>query len=198
MLIIDLDNPKTLKKPAVLQVTKAVTVPKNPIVPEVLDPVSASPLPVDQKARLLRKLEEEDSYTRHLRAMNHQKFFDQLGPDLLPLKGADFTEVYEEQKVYRERLKSIFIKKEQLERTGKIDQPKYLTDAELARMGALKHDRSNAYKLIAKVKKKIDEANLKANSARVNDLEKKLEELGIKIMECSHEIDKIVKNGVVS
>jgi len=132
MLILDLDSPSTPKKQVrvVEKLPEPVVVlpPKNPIVKEVIEPVHPPKLEVNQKEKLLRKLEEEDHYLRHLRAVNHRRFFDQLGPDLRPLPRADFSEVYEEQRVYRERLKSVFLKKQQLEKTGRLDQPKYMTD----------------------------------------------------------------------
>lgn len=204
MRIIDLDSPIPEKKPEPIQVVDAkvsvekVSRPQNPVVKEIADPVAAPKVAQDQKEKLLRKLEEEDRYVRYQRAMNHLKYFDQLGPDLLPIKGADFSEIYEEQKVYRDRLKSIWLKKQQLEKTGRLDQPRYLTDSELARIGALKHDRSNAYKNASKLKKKIEEAKIKGNLTRMAGYEKKLEELSLKIMELSHEIEKMVKNGLVS
>lgn len=204
MRIIDLDSPIPEKNPEPIQVVDAkfsvekVSLPQNPVVKEIADPVANPKVAQDQKEKLLRKLEEEDRYVRYQRAMNHLKYFDQLGPDLLPIKGADFSEIYEEQKVYRDRLKSIWLKKQQLEKTGRLDQPRYLTDAELARIGALKHDRSNAYKNASKLKKKIEEAKIKGSLTRMAGYEKKLEELSLKIMELSHEIEKMVKNGLVS
>ena len=196
MLIIDLDQPSTLAKPLKIQ----EKTPEKPIPvwkEEEEPPLSRGAGHVDEKDKLLRKFEEEESYIRHMRALNHQKFFDMLGPDLMPIRGADFSEVYEEQKVYRERLKGLFIKREQVERTGKLNVPKYLTDSELARMGALKHDRSNGYKLINKLKKKLDEAKLKDNVTRITDLEAKIEETGLKVMQYSHEIKKLEDHGLV-
>jgi len=197
MLIIDLDQPSTIAKPLKIQ----EKTPEKPIPvwkEEVETPAfRGGQGVVDEKDKLLRKFEEEESYIRHMRALNHQKFFDQLGPDLMPIRGADFSEVYEEQKVFRERLKGLFIKREQVERTGKLNVPKYLTDSELARMGALKHDRSNGYKLINKLKKKLDEAKLKDNVTRITDLEAKIEETGLKVMQYSHEIKKLEDHGVV-
>lgn len=202
MLIIDLDNPTQKKAivPPVVVRPVAVTVPKpiDPVIAEVVMPAAAPKATEDQKERILRKLDEEERYVRHQRAMNHQKFFDQMGPDLLPMKGADFSEVYNEQRVYRERLKSIYLKRQQLEKTGSIDQPKYFTDTELAKLGALKHDRSNAYKLISKLKKKVQEASIKHNTAKMTDLETKMDQLSMKIMEMSHEIEKLEKNALVS
>lgn len=204
MLIIDLDNPTPKQKPAPITVVKAeplpikVEAPKDPIVKDILKPVAPPPESKDQKAKILAKLEEEDKYVRYNRAMNHAKIFDQLGPDLLPVKGADFSQIYQEQGVYRERLASIYLKQQQLEKTGTIIQPKIMTDADLARLGALKHDRSNGYKNASKLKKKIEEAKIKNNLTRVADLEQKLGELELKIMEYSHEIKKIEKDGLVS
>lgn len=202
MLIIDLDQPLAIAKPLKIQEKPtekpiSLTIKREDFFREPKEQWKAEYTHVDEKDKLLRKFEEEESYIRHMRALNHQKFFDQLGPDLMPIRGADFSEVYEEQKVYRERLKGLFIKREQVERTGKLNVPKYLTDSELARMGALKHDRSNGYKLINKLKKKLDEAKLKDNVTRITDLEAKIEDTGLKVMQYSHEIKKLEDHGLV-
>jgi hypothetical protein len=204
MLIIDLDSRNfSVKKPAAPVAKETVTKsapkpPQNPIVKEVLKPALPEKANEDQKERILRKLDEEERYVRHQRAINHLKFFDHLGPDLTPKKNAEFSEIYEEQRVYRERLKSIYLKRQQLEKTGRIDQPKYFTDSELARLGALKHERSNAYKNISKLKKKVEEAKVKGNPDRATEIEQKLDLMSMKILEMSHEIEKIERNGLVS
>ena len=196
MLIIDLDAKKT-----------APILPKSEKQPVFAPKIEEKPTqkaekpkaePTDQKERLLRKLEEEDRYIRHMRALNHQKFFDLLGPELTPVRGADFSEIYAEQKVFRERLKDVFLKKEQIEKTGTLNQPKYLTDSELALLGALKHDRGNAYKLINKLNKKLEEAKVKSDDVRVSALEQKIEQIRLKVLQYSHEIEKITNNGMVT
>lgn len=203
MRIIDLDNPEPIQKPdpiTVIEVKRVEKVekPADPIVTEVALPAKKEKLPTDEKERILAKLDEEDRYVRYQRAMNHRRFFDQLGPDLLPIKGADFSDIYEEQRVYRDRLKSIYLKKEQLQRTGSIHQPRLLTDADLAKLGALKHERSNAYKNASKIKKKIEQAKIKDNPVRINSLDQKLQEIELKIVQLSHEIEKITKDGMVT
>lgn len=154
--------------------------------------------PLTNREKLLRKLEEEDNYVRYQRALNHRKYFDLLGPDLLPLPEADFSEIYEEQRMHRDRLKSIYLKRMEVERTGTISQPKYMTDTELARLGAMKHDRANAYKNLNKLKKKVEESKIKGTPGREAELTQKIGDLEVKIMQYSHEIKKLVENGVVA
>jgi hypothetical protein len=199
MLIIDLDEFPTLPKVAKKQVQE--TAPFSPPTPARKEYHQVTPTPapdtLSDKDKLLRKLEEEDSYVRYLRAMNHQKYFDQLDANLMPIKGADFSEVYAEQKVFRERLKSIYLKRLEVEKTGTITQPKCLTDSELAQLGALKHERSNALKNAGKLRKKTDEAKAKGDLARENKLSRQLDELQLKIMQYSHQIKLIVENGAI-
>ncbi|WP_373399697.1 hypothetical protein V8V91_08570 [Algoriphagus halophilus] len=198
MLIIDLDTDQ--KRPA------HVTPPNPPrsaglisvAPPEETKPVTA-PNPIKTEGeKLLWKLEEEDNHERYLRAMTHQRYFDLLGPDLLPIEGADFSEIYQEMRVHQDRLKSIWLKKEQVKATGSLQQPKFMTDADLARLGSMKHERSNAYKLIAKKKKKIKEAEIKGNAARVQSLESEVNQIEMKILNLSHQIKIIQQDAILS
>jgi hypothetical protein len=180
------------------------TVPKKTaktifIKPQVTAPVFSAPnkevfSPEEQKLRLLRKLEEEDSYIRHQRALTHQKYFTLMKPDLTPLSSkVDFSSIYEEMELHQANLQSIWIKKQQLEKTGTIHQPKFLTQKDMMEIGSLKHERSNHYKNISKWKKKLEASKAEGNQLKANNAESKIQEFELRILDLSHRI-KILEN----
>lgn len=193
MFIIDLD--KDYSPPKRRQdVTPIESVPENPY---------PTPMPVekkpaleedDKKGRLLREIEEKETYIRYQRAMAHRNYRNLLGNDLLPKKGitdADFIEIYEQIDEYTKELTRLYIRKQQVEKYGDIRNLKVMTNEDLARIGALKNRRSRLNDNLYKARKAHQAAEATGNTTKATNATEKLSKLELEYLEVCNELERL-------
>lgn len=210
MLIIDLSQPFSPKKaqpkvelilkPEPIQAKESARV--MPIVrrePVRNDPFEPSRSPEkartedEEKARILRQLEDEDHRIRIQRSRLHQKYFELLTPQLTPKPGADFSDLYEQIDALGHQLQAIWIKRQQVEKYGALKETSPVTKEQLTQLSSLKYTRLNAYKSLSKWEKKLAEATAKNSKEGINNAQSKIDELELQLLDLSHQIDELAE-----
>ena len=141
---------------------------------------------------LIEQIELEERDVRYQRAMAHRKYRKLLDHKLEP-KGsdADFLEIYEEIEGYTEQLKQIWMRREHLVRFGTEQKSRIIDDATLAKIDALKYDRSRVSDQLYKAKKQLAIAKASGNAKKEANASAKIDQLMFRVLEIQTALKKL-------
>jgi hypothetical protein len=143
----------------------------------------------DRKELLIRQIEEKEAYIRHQRAMLHREYRAMVNEKMEPIAShEEFIEQYEKIEAFTQDLRRLWIKKEQIIKTGAIHPQKILTDQDLAKISALKHARSRVNDNLYRARKKLEMATNTGNLIKEKNASDKIIELELKYLEISQEL----------
>lgn len=148
----------------------------------------------DKQKLLIRDIEEKENYIRYQRAIAHQQYRKLLGPDLLPKKGVtddDFLVIYEQIDSYTDDLKNLYIKKQQIEKFGELRPQKVLTNDDLAKISALKHQRSRVNDRLYKARQSQKVAEVKGSGLKLQNCILKIQQLELEYLDIQNQLKKL-------
>lgn len=148
----------------------------------------------EKQKLLIRDIEEKENYVRYQRAIAHQQYRKLLGPDLLPKKGIDendFLIIYNHIDDYTDDLKNLYIKKQQIEKFGELRPQKVITNEQLAKISALKHQRSRLNDRLYKARQGQKIAEAKGLGLKVQNYTVKIQELELEYLDVQTQLKKL-------
>ncbi len=150
--------------------------------------------PTDRKELLINQVEREIAEVRYQRAQVHLKYRDLLNHELKPKASqAEFIMVYEEIETFSMQLKSLYLKKRQIELTGEYKAPRPLDDLTKNKIDALKNEKKRISDNKYKAQKLKQKAIVEGNQKNALKYEQKVSELDLKWMEAESRIDLLLK-----
>ena len=148
--------------------------------------------PSQSQNRKLDQVEREIQRVKYQRSQVHLKYRDLLGPSLLPKSPkSDFLAIYEEIEALSEELRSLYVKKRQIELTGDYKAPKSLDNITQNKIEALKNEKRSVSNIKNKTQKALQRATVIQDAKNVQKYEKKLVELDLKWMDLESQIEKL-------
>lgn len=201
-MIIDLDKDfnDPPKKIEVISVSREKPVEKDIKAPklEIISPKKETKAPKEEitaevrRDFLIEQIELEERDVRYQRAMAHRKYRKLLDHKLEP-KGydVDFLEIYEEIEGYTEQLKQIWMRREHLARFGTEQKSRIIDDATIAKIDALKYDRSRVSDQLYKAKKQLAIAKASGNAKKEANASAKIDQLLFRVLEIQTALKKL-------
>jgi predicted CopG family antitoxin len=158
------------------------------------NPSEVSTQPQDRKSQLIDQVEKELAEVRYQRAQVHLKYRDLLNHELKPkASSAEFILVYDEIESFSGRLKSLYLKKRQIELTGDYKAPRALDDLTKNKIDALKNEKKRISDNKYKAQKLMQKATVQGNEKNALKYEQKVAELDLKWMEAESRIELLLR-----
>ena len=149
----------------------------------------------DRKQRLIEQVEREIAEVRYQRSQVHLKYRNLLNHELKPkASNQEFILVYDEIEVFSAQLKSLYLKKRQIELTGAYKAPLPLDDLTKNKIDALKNEKKRISDNKYKAQKLKQKAIVEGNQKNALKYEQKVAELDLKWMEAESRIEKLINS----
>lgn len=188
-MILKLDTGKKPEQPAKPADKVAIYTPPDP---GDITPSSDKITEKERKDLLIRQIEEKDAYLRHQRAMLHRNYRKLVNDKMEPTGSREqFIELYEQIESFTEDLKRLWIKKEQVLKYGEIRPQKMLTNEDLAKIAALKHQRARVNDNLYRHRKNLQIAINTGNTTKEKNATTKIAQLELEYLEISEELKKL-------
>jgi hypothetical protein len=149
----------------------------------------------DRKQRLIEQVEREIAEVRYQRSQVHLKYRNLLNHELKPkASNQEFILVYDEIEVFSAQLKSLYLKKRQIELTGAYKAPLPLDDLTKNKIDALKNEKKRISDNKYKAQKLKQKAIVEGNQKNALKYDQKVAELDLKWMEAESRIEKLIND----